>query len=383
MRADYTDRLERWLFDACLPFWSAEGWDRAHGGFVEEMTLDGVDAALPYKRMRVAARQIYVFSHAAMLGARDGAPLIAKGAEWLVDRCWIREKGAFAHRLTRDGAVADDTIDLYDHAFAVYGFAWAFAATEDSSYREWAARSLDAIERHLSAPGRGFLSNPRDADTRDQNPHMHLLEAALAALDATGDARYADLARRLVELACDAIIRSDSGIVLEHFDAHWGPVEGDRGARIEPGHQFEWAWLLLQASNALGRDLDDPIRALVRRAEEGGVNRATGLVYNAVDVGGAVVNSRSRSWTNAERLKAGLALLEIGAPEGAATADAAARALLDKHIAADAERRVASGCWIEEFDAGGRPVSQTAPASIVYHLMLAATEAIRWRAGGG
>jgi len=381
MRSDYIDRLERWMFGACLPFWRAEGWDRARGGFVEEMTLGGVDAGAPYKRMRVAPRQIYVFSHAAMLGARDGAPLIAKGAEWLVERCSMKEKGAFDHRMTRTGEIADDTIDLYDHAFALFGFSWAFAATDDPLYRDWAGRTLDAIEHHLAAPGRGFLSNPRATGSRDQNPHMHLLEAALTAFDATGEDRYADLARGLVDLARQFIHAPRSGLVLQHFDAEWRPAVGAPGRRVEPGHQFEWAWLLAEAAEALDLDHADWMGALVRRAEMSGVNRETGLVHNAVDVDGAVLNAHSRSWTNAERLKAGLALLGAGDPEGAATADAGARALLEKHLGQHAETPFASGCWIEEFDAAGRPASQTVPASVVYHLMLAVTEAMRWRAG--
>ena len=381
MRADLAQRLQSWLFDECLPFWIAHAWDDARGGFVEEFLQDGADAGLPQKRLRVAPRQIYVFSHAALLGAPNAAPLIAKGAQWLIDKGWMADKGAFAHRLTRDGAIADPTIDLYDHAFVMYGFAWAYAATGEPGYREWLGRALDAIERHLAAPGAGFLSNPGTVSTRDQNPHMHLLEAALAAYEATADVRYRDVARSLVALARQSIIRVSDGALFEHFDAQWRPADGAAGRRVEPGHQFEWIWLLHQAEAALDIDCDAEISALARAAA-GGVNPVTGFVYNAIDVDGGLIDGASRSWTQTERLKAGVALMERGdaaaTEAGEAAFEGSALALLDGHLAR--REGLAKGLWIELFDAAGTPQSKTAPASIVYHLMLAIAEATRWRA---
>jgi mannose/cellobiose epimerase-like protein (N-acyl-D-glucosamine 2-epimerase family) len=377
MHADLIATLERWLFDDCLPFWRANAWDAARGGFVEEFLLDGRDAGRPTKRLRVAPRQIYVFSHAALLGVTDCEPLIAQGAEWLTTHGFMKDKAAFAHVLTRDGAISDATIDLYDHAFCLFGFAWAYAATGDAAYRDWAERTLDAIEAHLSAPGGAFLSNPAGQDRRDQNPHMHLLEASLAAHDAFGDDRYAILSRSIVRLGTEHFMRQGGEVLLEHFGPDFAPAPGEAGRRVEPGHMFEWAWLLHHASDALGENQDDRLVRLATAAERMGVN-AAGLVSNACDIDGRIIDATSRSWPNTERLKAGVALMERGAASGAGIANGAADALIRYYLAPQ-DAGLARGLWMERRDGAGGVAADAVPASILYHLMVAITEAMRWR----
>ena len=53
-------------------------------------------------------------------------------------------------------------------------------------------------------PGqRGYLTELPASGHRKQNPHMHLLEAALANLEASGDERFLALADEMVGLFCD------------------------------------------------------------------------------------------------------------------------------------------------------------------------------------
>ena len=66
------ETIRSWMFDQALPFWAAHGLDADNGGYVEQLTLDGADAGVAFKRTRVAARQIYVFSHAAVMGWKAG-----------------------------------------------------------------------------------------------------------------------------------------------------------------------------------------------------------------------------------------------------------------------------------------------------------------------
>jgi mannose/cellobiose epimerase-like protein (N-acyl-D-glucosamine 2-epimerase family) len=73
---------------------------------------------------------------------------------------------------------------------------------------------------------------------------MHLLEACLAWAE-IGRSR-ADWVRRLVNLALSRFIRKDSGVLGDSYLANWEPTLGAAGHAIEPGHQFEWAWLLLR-----------------------------------------------------------------------------------------------------------------------------------------
>jgi len=99
-------------------------------------------------------------------------------------------------------------------------------------------------------PAGGF----REAGDRpfQANAQMHLFEAALAWEAAGGDGGWTILADELAELAMGRFIDPATGALSEFFDADWRRLSGEAGL-IEPGHQFEWAWLLDGWGRARGR----------------------------------------------------------------------------------------------------------------------------------
>ena len=71
-------RLRRWVVGQALPLWGEAGFDSTRGSFIERLTFGGAPLPSAPRRAMVQARQIYVFSHAALLGWRpqgkdDGA----------------------------------------------------------------------------------------------------------------------------------------------------------------------------------------------------------------------------------------------------------------------------------------------------------------------
>ncbi|MGH6957950.1 MAG: AGE family epimerase/isomerase, partial [Caulobacteraceae bacterium] len=65
-------RLKAWLFDVALPLWWERGADLVGGGYVDRLNLDGSVGA-GERRLRVQARQAYVYALAAALGWRGPA----------------------------------------------------------------------------------------------------------------------------------------------------------------------------------------------------------------------------------------------------------------------------------------------------------------------
>ena len=252
--ADPLDKAVRhWMFEEALPFWAEHGVDRAFGGYVEQLTLDGLDAAVDFKRTRVICRQIYVFSHAALLGYGSGAELARHGYLYLTEKAWLGPDRGWARLLDRHGRMKDATPDLYDLAFVLFALGWYFRLTGDSEAKAWAMRTLDFIETRMRHPGqRGYLTALPASGHRKQNPHMHLLEAALANLEACGDERFLALADEMVGLFCDHFYDGVSGTLGEYFDESWRRAPGEAGRAVEPGHHFEWAWLLLRPQGFRG-----------------------------------------------------------------------------------------------------------------------------------
>ncbi len=377
---NFFDQIDNWLFQSCLPFWAEHGRDRQYGGFIEDLNLDGSDAARDFKRVRVPCRQVYAFSHAKLLGFDDGAPLIMDGVEYLATRAWMPDKQAFARRLTRAGEVLDDTIDLYEHAFALFAFAWAYRATGEAACAQWAGKTADAIEMHLrSRETPGFYHQiPADC-WRQQNPHMHLLEASLAAYEFIGEDRYRDFAREVAGLFRSKFFDHENHTLTEFFEADWARAPGEAGDIVEPGHHFEWAWILRRCGGVLGEDFSAEIRGLVAFANEHGVDPRTHAARNSVSRAGSPIDGGSRTWPNTERVKAGVALLESGDRRGADMVRQSMSLLLTRYLTSYGGVQIPDGGWIDAFDAAGQPMAKLMPASTLYHVLLACSEYLRLR----
>lgn len=347
--------------------------DRIRGGYVEKLTLAGKDAEAPFKRARVTCRQAYVVSHAFELGWNQGRELAMPGIDFLVRRTWQGNSGGFARSLSRDGEPLDLTPDLYDHAFALFAFAWHYRTTSDERSQDWMHRTLDFIEQHMRHPsGLGFRHELPAQGWRLQNPHMHLAEACLASFDTTGEPRFRDIACELATLFQSRFFDFKSATLAEYFSDDWTRAPGEQGRITEPGHQLEWAWILNSCRKAFGLDLADTIRKCVSFAEQRGVDPVTSAVYNAVRDDGAPIDRSSRTWPNTERIKAAVALCELddGGLSSAATDSISLlfNRYLDKPIA---------GAWLDTFDAKGRSTADHIPASTLYHVFLAFAEVLR------
>ncbi len=361
------------MFGAALPWWAANGVDRAHGGYIEQMTLDGRDIAAPFKRTRVTARQIYVFSHGYMLGFAKGADIARHGVDFLVSKTWNGPAEGFARRLTREGAMLDPTPDLYDLAFVLFAFSWFHKASGDRTARDWMHRTLDFIETHMRQPGgAGFLHESPPTGWRLQNPHMHLTEACLSAFETTGEKRFGDLARELADLFRTRFFDLESRTLAEYFTDDWSRAPGEEGRITEPGHQFEWAWILNSCRKLLGVDLSAEIRAAASFAEQYGVDKTSCATFNQVRDNGEPIDMGSRTWPNTERIKAAIALWELDGTDPSDIVRSSGALLLERYLA-----NTPHGTWIDAFDAAGRPLVDTAPASTLYHVFLAFAEILR------
>lgn len=361
-------RVRAWLFDVALPFWSTVGVDGANG-FVERLDLDGRPADVDFKRLRVQARQVYVFSHAATLGFPGGLEAARNGYDFMVAHGRL-PGGGWARTLGREGGVLDPAMDLYDLAFVIFALGWYGKASGDAAAARLARETLEAVNGRMRADGGGYLSELPDPGVRLQNPHMHLLEGLVAAppgLDGAG--RDATLA--LTRLFRDRLYDPVSGTLAEVFDPQWRRLAGRDGVSIECGHHFEWCWLLRRADARTGEDHGRERERLFAFAERHGV-RADGMVVDQVDEAGALSDGGTRLWGQAERLKA---LLDRAEFEGVADRTgiaACATNLLDQFIA-PAPR----GGWIDHLDAEGRSRVDKIPASSLYHLFLAFAELLR------
>lgn len=385
--------IHEWLTRQALPLWSHAGYDDAAGGFVECLTLDGRPLLDRDKRMRVQARQIYVYSHAHLLGWEPpaGGPRaldVARGGfEFLTRHYWRTDGGGFVFSVARDGTPADTRIEAYEQAFALFAFAWYHRASGDTDALIWATRALAYLDEKLADPTHGgYFENLSHDLPRRQNPHMHLLEALLALHNATADTAFLDRARTIIDLFRTRFVDPATGTLGEFFEADWAPAPGTAGQIVEPGHHFEWVWLLRRYAEATGEDMRKEADALYRFATAHGRDQepgpAQGLAFDSVlrsgtdaRLGhGTSLDDNKRLWVQTEAIKAQLARLEAG-PDAVASdhLEVLLERLFGLYLA------VGHGNWQDHLDAGGGAIAETAPASSFYHLFLCLTEVLRVR----
>jgi mannose/cellobiose epimerase-like protein (N-acyl-D-glucosamine 2-epimerase family)/mannose-1-phosphate guanylyltransferase len=371
-----------WLWENALPLWWCFGADHGAGGFHERLGQDLTPVPMN-RRARVQARQVHVYASAGMMGwPGPWASAVDHGLACLFDR-YRRADGLFRASVDPAGAPAEEQALLYDQAFVLLALATAARARPDQA-REMTARGevlLAAIRRTFAHEGGGFRAHDGEAEFL-ANPIMHLFEAALAWIDAGAGACWRDLAAEIAALCETRLYNPTRPAIGEVFDSRWRAAPGVAGRIVEPGHQFEWAWLLERWACLGGqRSVREAAHGLYAVGERG-VDPLTGLVFDAVLDDFSPHRTSSRLWPQTERVKAAL-LLAPTAPAGGAKYRAAARSSMAA-IGAYLDTPVA-GLWRDTPDRHGAEADTPALASSFYHLWgaIAAWEAADGPEGDG
>jgi len=355
-------QLTAWLVNAAYPLWARHGIDPCNGGFFEVLGQDGVGLPLA-RRARVHPRQVYAFAQAGAFGwAGDVAGIVSRGMEYFTAH-YRRSDGLFRALAAPDGTILDDRALLYDQAFVLLGLAAAAAALDALGEFETRALQLRGlIERRFGTPDGSWRSQETADAVRESNPHMHLLEACLAWTEIGNDAGWAAWVRRLADLALTRFIRKDSGTVGEFYTADWEPAPGRAGRIVEPGHQFEWAWLLLRCEALHPAPLRESALRLLGLGERYGVRH--GVAVNALFDDFTVADANARFWPQTERLKAALLAATLTGEASYWSMAHAAAASLFPYL-----KTAVSGLWFDVLQPDGALIIEPAPASTFYHLV--------------
>lgn len=370
-----TERLVNWFRRDAIPLWQSRGIDRATGASIERLLPDGsIDTAVNL-RVRVQARQAFFFAAAADLGWCQAGEAIARGILDFVHThaCHPHAGGGFTHLLDRHWQVADAKQDLYDHAFYLLAFAWQYRAFGDKRSLDRAHELVAHLDRRLAADNGGWLEGDYAYDCRRQNPHMHLFEAFMALYEASGEACWLARAGQMFALFQTRFYSADEQVLLEFFTDNWTPAAGVTGRSIEPGHMFEWVWLLDWYSRLSGQPVERYTTALYRKALVVGVTDA-GLVLDAVTPEGEVLQSSKRCWGLTEWVKANLVMARAGEPQAEARAATGVDALFRYYLAA-----TTPGSYVDRLGARDEVIEANAPASTLYHLIVLAQELLRYQ----
>lgn len=304
-------RLAAWLRQSALPLWCTLG-QQADGRFEPVLSLDGRRLDAPGS-LKAQLRQLQVYADAGLWnwqGPWRAALNAGLGAlmEREADALTLHERGLWEGARKRIASVAPEMLEgrrwISEHAAPA--LAEALAASERSS-------------RYIS-----------------------LLDAALS------DGGEGALAEQILRQVRDRFLDAEAGVIGEQ------PVSaGGVDAAVDPGRQFEWAWLA--ARHGRLRASQDDLELARRLFASGlkGVDLKRRVVVDAMSRRGEALGARARLSAQTQWMKAALMLAEAVTDDRdtyLAQAAQAQRAVW-RHLLASGlwrAKRLESGAFIDE-----------------------------------
>ncbi|PHR56641.1 MAG: hypothetical protein COA43_13535 [Robiginitomaculum sp.] len=367
-------RLVTWCKEQALPFWAKNGVD-PQGGFYEDLAMDGRPNVNSFRRVRVQARQCYVYAHAAHLGwFHDARNVNDHGWRYLTTKGMqggdniVDGFAGCAHLLNPDGSVNDISRDTYAQAFLLLAASWRYRAFGDVQGLQYLRETTQFLSTYLKADNAGWLEGIPASFPRRQNPHMHLFEAFLTAYEATSDSYYLQLTDHIFSMFENIFFHEKTDALLEFFDMDWMPDE-KVGHLTEPGHMMEWCWLLHWYARVSGKTVTPLAEKMFQTGVKFGVNMQTGLIINEIQITGEVTKPESRLWPQTEFIKANIAR----ARHGDNGADILAARMIDKLFSYYLDVP-SNGGWHDQMSHEGAVIGDVMSSSTFYHIFCAAVE---------
>ena len=382
----------RWLLTVSVPFWAEYGIDRTHGGVFAHLNFDGSPVDDDHKRFRVLPRQIYCFAEAQMMNPAidlEIGPIFCNLFDHMVTTGW-HDEGGWIHHYNPDGSVKNALRDTYDLCFVLLACASLYKATQWPEAKDWAMKTLVWMDKNLSDDTHGgYAENNNGSLPRRANPHMHFMEAMLAWYETTGDIEFLNRAARVVDLFEQHFFQTKTNTLAEFFEQNWQPRLEGADALVEPGHHYEWAWLLLRFDRLAPREgLREKAFALFGHArsfghQDGGVGAACDFMGIHGELPDSNLSSnpldRARCWPQTEALKAGVEMAKLGVQSAPNFCQSTLNLLFNHYLLTDSNKdsllagrkNSKAGGWVDVLDTAGEKVAPYMPSSTWYHLFCA------------
>ncbi|KJH77434.1 AGE family epimerase/isomerase [Pseudomonas sp. ES3-33] len=338
--------------EVIVPLWQGPGWNAELALPYE--ALDAEHSPLPPQRYRAmaCARQLYVFS--SLIGQVPAAEeRSAQLFSSLQRHFHDAEHGGWFYSIDALGAPLDQRKDLYTHAFILFACAHYWDKVREPSVGHLLDTALEVIAQRF-ATGDGLYEACLERDWTSlqtgplQNPLMHLAEAFLATLAARQD----DAVQSMLVTLCTAMQQ-------RFIDPHQGVLmEKPLGAVdnwYEPGHQFEWYFLLESSPLLRGSQLHGSLERAFAFTEQSGVDPHSGAVKAMLDLNGKARDATQRIWAQAEYLRA-------------LTLRPDAEAAVQRQLLALQQNFLHAGGWHECRDEQGQVSREDMPSTTPYHL---------------
>ena len=256
--------------------------DTVYGGFFSDLNYKWQLAGRQNKMIVTQARHVWSTANGAMYYHNQYSDTLLKisthGFKFLKEVMWDKKFGGFYNLVTREGEPIKEGGKIikqaYGDAFAIYGLAAYYKATRDTSALNLAIATFMWMDKHSYDPKyggyfqymkrdgtpykKGFFNTP----PKDQNSAIHILECFTELYGVWKNPILKERLYSLLLIIRDKMIKDKNYLQL-FFNRNLTPVSyldsSDTAQKknfeldhISFGHNVETAYLMLEASNALG-----------------------------------------------------------------------------------------------------------------------------------
>jgi len=262
MTTPYSD--DRWLAEQATDLEAFARKSRLPDGFGWQDSAGAVDREQPIHTW-ITCRMTFVFALAHLRGVPDSEGLVDHGLNALTGFLHDGEHDGWYASVDRDGRPHDERKAAYPHAFVVLAAAAASLAGRPGAAALLTA-GLRVVQDRFWDESAGRTLESYAADWSDSEPYrganssMHMVEAFLAAGDATGDATWYERALRICTHLIHGVAADRDWRLPEHYTEDWTPRPDYNAERpadqfrpygVTVGHLLEWARLLIHVEAAL------------------------------------------------------------------------------------------------------------------------------------
>ncbi len=290
--------MERELRENILPFWLEHSLDHENGGFYGALT-NSLEIHNEVERSLVlCARVLWTFSSAYRCYGDPAYLEMAQHAFAYLTQAFLdKDYGGMYWRLDQAGQPVNDRKQTYGQAFAIYGLAEYYLATQARPALELAKELFALIEAYAYEPlyggyveGRarnwGPLEDMRLSEKeafncpKSMNTLLHVLEGYTNLLRAWPDERLKQQQANLLRVFLEQVIDPQTHLTRLFFENDWTSLS----TRFSYGHDIETSWLLGEAAEVL----KDP--NLIAQARMAGLQMAEAVYQRGLDSDGAVLH---------------------------------------------------------------------------------------------
>lgn len=332
-RAALAATLRHTLSDELLHVWYPRAVDRDSGGFLSQFDYRFVPSGSQDKMIVTQARHVWTTARAAQFFPADTMYLgaSAHGFLFLRDHMWDKDYGGFYWMVTRGGVPMEDAPgrivkQAFGESFGIYALAAYYDASHDQRALQLAKDAFHWLDQHAHDPVHGGYFNYMARDgtpkrtgynsdpPKDQNSSIHELEAFTELYRVWPDSLLRARLAEMLALVRDTI-RTDPGYLQLFFSADWKPLsyrdapDSVRRAdhshdHVSFGHDVETAYLMLEATEALGATNDEKTeryaKQMLDHALRNGWDSVVGGFYDEgyylKDTPGLTITQYTKNW---------------------------------------------------------------------------------------